>query len=158
MIFFNIHNGCNYLSVLGFKLIQMIFFNIHNGCNYLSVLGFKLIQMIFFNIHNGCNYLPVLGFKLILISKMGWWYRPIDFNSLWPSGTIWHRRYLSMLLQVMACCLTAPSHCLKQCWLPILWHSFQGNVYLKYSRYQSPCCVWNLHLWNHSNISHATIS
>ena len=38
-------------------------------------------------------------------------------NSLWPSNTIrWHR-YWPTLAQVMACCLTAPSHHLNQWWL-----------------------------------------
>ena len=37
------------------------------------------------------------------------------------------------VVQVMAWCLTALRHYLDQCWLTInkmLWHSFQGNVYL----------------------------
>ena len=41
------------------------------------------------------------------------------FNSLWPSGALWRQRSGSTLAQVMACCLTAPSHCLNQCWLII---------------------------------------
>ena len=51
-------------------------------------------------------------------------------NSLWPSDTIWWLRSGSMLAQVMACCLTAPSHYLKQCWLIITkeqWHSSDGS-------------------------------
>ena len=51
-------------------------------------------------------------------------------NSLWPSDTIWHQRSWSTLDQVMACCLTAPSHYLNQCWLLIsvfLWHSPESN-------------------------------
>ena len=35
----------------------------------------------------------------------------------------------STLAQVMACCLTAPSHYLNQCWLiirKVLWHSSEG--------------------------------
>ena len=47
-------------------------------------------------------------------------------NSLWPSDTIWWHRSGSILAQVMACCLTAPSHYLKQSWFTvkgILWHS-----------------------------------
>ena len=37
----------------------------------------------------------------------------------------------STLAQVMACCLTAPSHYLSQCWLIICevqWHSSEGSV------------------------------
>ena len=59
-----------------------------------------------------------------------------DFvNSLWPSDAIWRHRSGSTLAQVMACCLTAPSHYLNQCWLTIskvhAWHSPEG------------ICVWS---------------
>ena len=36
-------------------------------------------------------------------------------NSLWPSNTIQYHRTWSTLVQVMACCLIAPSHYLNQC-------------------------------------------
>ena len=47
-------------------------------------------------------------------------------NSLGPSDAIWRWRSWSTLVQVMVCCLTAPSHYLNQCWLiisKVLWHS-----------------------------------
>ena len=40
-------------------------------------------------------------------------------NSLWPSDAIWQYRSGSTLAQVMACCLTASSHYLNQCWLTL---------------------------------------
>ena len=49
-------------------------------------------------------------------------------NSLWPSDAIWRHRSWSTLAQVMACCLTAPSHYLNQCWhiiSKVQWHSFE---------------------------------
>ena len=52
------------------------------------------------------------------------------FNSLGPNGTIWRQRSGSTLAQVMACCLTAPSHYLNQCWLlisDVSWHSSENN-------------------------------
>ena len=52
----------------------------------------------------------------------------ITIDSLWPSDAIWHRRYWSTLVQVMA-----PSHYLNQYWLSVnkvLWRSFQCNDYL----------------------------
>ena len=52
------------------------------------------------------------------------------FNSLWPSDAIWQYRSGSTLVQVMACCLTAPSHYLNQCWLiisKIQRHSAERN-------------------------------
>ena len=54
----------------------------------------------------------------------------ISFNSLGPSDAIWRHKSGSTLAQVMACCLTAPSHYLNQCWLiisKVLWHSSEGN-------------------------------
>ena len=51
-------------------------------------------------------------------------------NSLRPSDAIWRQRTGSTLAQVMAWCLTAPSHCLNQCWLIISkvpWHSCEDN-------------------------------
>ena len=51
-------------------------------------------------------------------------------NSLWPRDVIWWQGSRSTLAQVMACCLTAPSHYLPQCWLMIskvLWHSPDRN-------------------------------
>ena len=52
------------------------------------------------------------------------------FNSLGPSDAIWRWRSWSILVQVMACCLRAPSHYLNQCWLiisKVLRHSSEGN-------------------------------
>ena len=52
--------------------------------------------------------------------------RPHWVNSLWPSDAIGRQGTESALARVMACCLTAPSHYLNQCWLMIsevLWHS-----------------------------------
>ena len=51
--------------------------------------------------------------------------------SLWPNDTIWRHRFLSILAQIMACCLTAPSHYLNQCWFIIsnlLWHSSESII------------------------------
>ena len=51
-------------------------------------------------------------------------------NSLSPSDAILWQRSGSILAQVMACCLMAPSHYLNQCWLiisEVLCHSSEGN-------------------------------
>ena len=59
------------------------------------------------------------------------WLSPgIKFNSLWPSDAIWWQRSGSILVQVMACCLTAPNHYQNQCWLiisKVQWHSSEDN-------------------------------
>ena len=41
------------------------------------------------------------------------------YSILTPSDAILRHRFGSTLVHVMACCLTAPSHYLKQCWLII---------------------------------------
>ena len=44
----------------------------------------------------------------------------VSFNSLWPSNAIWQHTSGSTLAKVMACCLTAPSLYLNQCWLLVI--------------------------------------
>ena len=39
---------------------------------------------------------------------------PLSVNLLWPNDAIWWQKTESSLAQVMACCLTAPSHYLNQ--------------------------------------------
>ena len=54
----------------------------------------------------------------------------LSLNSLRPSdGIRWHKS-LSILAQVMACCLTSPTHYLNHHWFiisKIQWHSSEGN-------------------------------
>ena len=63
----------------------------------------------------------------------------ITSNSLWPSDIIWMHRTGAKWVQLMACCLMAPSHYLDQYWLinKVLWHSpegdFTGNAQDSYS-------------------------
>ena len=66
----------------------------------------------------------------------------IKINSLWPSDTIWQHKSGWTLAQVMACCLTAPSHYLNQSWLiisKVQWHSSESN----FTRDTSVICHWN---------------
>ena len=68
------------------------------------------------------------------------------FNSLWPNAAVWQQWSRSTLAQVMACCLTAPSHYLNQCWLlisKILWYSPDSNFTEKTS---------DIYLWNEFEI------
>ena len=69
--------------------------------------------------------------------------KPQYVNSLWPSDAIWWHRSGSTLAQVMACCLTAPSHYLNQCWLiinEVQWHSYLSN----FTTNASTISHWNL--------------
>ena len=53
-------------------------------------------------------------------------------NTLWPGDAIWQYRAQSTLAQVMDCCLTAPSHYLKPCWLiisEVSWYSYSPDSF-----------------------------
>ena len=64
--------------------------------------------------------------SMFLANLIGKRHISLQVNSLWPNDAIWRHRTCSTLAQVMACCLTAPSHYLNQCWLiisKVQWHS-----------------------------------
>ena len=70
-------------------------------------------------------------------------------NSFWHSDAIWRQGSRSTLVQVMACCLTAPSHYLNQCWLIIAkvqWCSSEGNFHLRYRCHLSLKLAWKFFL------------
>ena len=78
-------------------------------------------------------------------------------NSLWPSDIIWRQRSGSTLAQVMACCLTTPSHYLNQCWLfigEIQRHS-PGRTSWKHDLYN---VLWRQCSTLMQNILHKTIN
>ena len=65
---------------------------------------------------------------LILLTSNVPWY--IMFNTMWPSDAIWWHRSVSIVVQLMACCLMPPSHYLNQCWLTVnkvMWHLSESN-------------------------------
>ena len=63
-------------------------------------------------------------------------------NSLGPSDAIWWHRSKPTLVQVMACCLMAPSHYLNQCRLII--NKFQRHSYKKnFTRNSSAINHWS---------------
>ena len=78
-------------------------------------------------------------------------------NSLWSSDTIWWRISGSILAQVMACCLTAPSHYLSQYWFIIsrvLCHSPIGY----HTRNASNRYIWKSHMWSQSHVPQGTMN
>ena len=84
------------------------------------------------------NRVLTLQDKKVLVSHT----EGFQLNSLWPSDTIWQHRFGSALAQVMACCLTAPSHYLNQCWLTISkiqWHPSESN----FTRDTSGISLWH---------------
>ena len=85
-------------------------------------------------------------------------------NLLKPSDFKWRWRYSSTLVQVMAWCLTAPSHYLNQCWLTIkdiLWHSLQVNNVQWNVKENNPVKENHSHIWRlwcQNHVSQAGIS
>ena len=60
----------------------------------------------------------------------------LNFNSLWPSDAIWDQVTWSTLVQVMAWCLSAPSHYLNQCWL------ITGRSCSTWGQFHRKCSRW----------------
>ena len=64
-----------------------------------------------------------------------------DINSVRPVDTVWHYLNWSTRVQIMACCLTAPSHYLNQCWLMISkvpWHNYNLKIQSSKTRLKIP--------------------
>ena len=110
----------------------------HNGQDYI-----KITQLRCGNFGHNCGPLCTLQNPTQVYSDVWNWHRHnisdtvvniwrkhdwyivtsiSNVNSLWPGDTIvtiWRNKSGSTLAQVMACCLTAPSYYLNQCWLII---------------------------------------
>ena len=76
---------------------------------------------------------------------------PFHIISLQPKDVIWWHRFESTSAQAMACCLMAPSHYLKQCWLNINkvhQHTFERNFTRDTSTinhlYHHENCTWKI--------------
>ena len=108
-----------------------------NGKTSISSAAISWVFLGFFSqsatkhiIHNDMKHKGTVDvIDITLISTMtlhdNW-----EINSLRPSDALWRHRSMATLAQVMACCLTAPSHYLNQCWLiisKVLWHSREYN-------------------------------
>ena len=67
----------------------------------------------------------------IILPNYIWLAEQTHFNSLGAHDAIWRWRSRSTLVQVMACCLMAPSQYLNQCWLiisKVLRHSSEDII------------------------------
>ena len=113
--------------------LPMSFFSIGNTSFVINWLLCQLISLHKTHQYSmaGCrwpfDYMPEPCF-----SAIGglWRWRDSHFNSLWHGDVIWRHKPGSSSSHVMACCLTAPSHYLNQCWLiisEIQWKSHEGN-------------------------------
>ena len=89
------------------------------------------------------------AFELLSVACVHAFFIVLYFNLLRPSDAIWRQRSGSTLAQVMACCLTAPSHYLNLRWFiisKVKWHSSKS----KFTRDNSVINHWN-YLKFHSN-------
>ena len=104
---------------------------------HTMICGVWQVNDILFDIVHSKMWMPnVLIYHSLLeklaVEKLQKWIVMSVFISfsLWRSDTIWRQRSGSTLAQVIACCLTAPSHYLKQCWLIVIElqrNSYYGN-------------------------------
>ena len=99
-----------------------------------GVVVTKALSGKFFSFATSTWYFPWITFLIVSWKKIFvFWlnfHQVCSWVSLWPSDTIWRQRTGLTLVQVMACCLTATSHYLNQCWLiisKVQWHSSDGN-------------------------------
>ena len=106
-----------------------MFKNIHCGS---SIMDLKSELSIFSLMHDVTKEF-YYGFKkwAEYFFANAWCNKKSYIKSLWPSDAIQRWRSWSTLVQVMACCLMAPSHYLNQCWLitseVLRWYSLGGN-------------------------------
>ena len=73
------------------------------------------IRVLFREVDQSARVHPIPFHSTSLNSCKFFCFLWIHIKSLWPSDAIWQHRSGTMLAQVMACCLTAPSHYLNQC-------------------------------------------
>ena len=127
----------------GKRAVLLICWYIMSRHTYSSIIGcatwWPLLallcwyRLIFFKSLQFTEIYALAMFKCIAVA----W-----FNSLWPSDTVWGHKSGSTLAQIMACCLTAPSHYLNQCWLiisKVQWQSSECN----FTRDASAISHWN---------------
>ena len=82
------------------------------------------LQLVFISEH---KFTSITAYTILNQRCPGSCCPSVCINSLRPSDTTWRQRSGSTLAQVMACCLTAPSHYLNQCWViisEVQWHSY----------------------------------
>ena len=105
------HEGT--LKVISNTLLDIDFMhgNIH-GLLYENIINITILPPMIRPSRDTYKWKSYLSNHLIIIGS-------IKINSLWPGDRIWHCWFWSTLVQVVACCLMAPSYYLKKYWLII---------------------------------------
>ena len=108
--------GMDHIAILGDTIDQIAW----NKAGIFKVSS-RLVILVYCNIwHDFCEICLLNNDSQYVFQD-----QMISFNSFWPIDTTWHHRTWSTLVQVMACCLMAPSHYPNQCWFiisEILWY------------------------------------
>ena len=141
---FNVHFGCDAFDEIKHKIAQpdtyqehkmLMFLYLERGYVWVSLgtLPLRIRIILLCSIIKGDMWFSCIISNNIAVSKIWipqsvvqWFY----FNSLWPSDAIRRQGTESTLAQGMTCCLTTPSHYLKQCLLilsKVQWHLSEGN-------------------------------
>ena len=102
-----------------------VFFDLHMNQRLSKQLRHRWFETPSRSLRRHCNDLLWIVWCILSCILEDW------FNPLGPSDAIWRWWCWSTLVQAMACCLTAPSHYLNQCWLiisKVLWHSSEDII------------------------------
>ena len=109
---------CLGLNMLNNKMV-------HNGMHHIFLMvqryNIHILNWGFCIVFHSNNIIKFCYFTEVFL---------LYLNSLLPNDAIWQHGSRSTMVQVMACCLTAPSHYLNQSWLintKVQWCSSEGN-------------------------------
>ena len=145
-----LYNGCNYISMLGLKLIH-VNKRIHRynaNCREMSgnfvayLLKRHLVNIIMdvSTLYNGCKYISMLGLKLIHVNKRIPWYKIIFVltSTNWPHISCTSSIYFDWWAEwVMK----------KHCLVVILWNVAEHQMYKYLSHINSSKAKSNLLIW-----------
>ena len=138
---------CHYAIDFLYEYIFVVWYNINTRSQGDVKINFLIICTIIIEFNSPILHGQSLTHcNLFTQTKNHAWHTQVSWrgwlNSLWPRDVIWRHRSGSTLVQVMACCLTAPSHYLNQCWLiisKVQRHSSECN----FTRDTSAVSHWN---------------
>ena len=108
----------------GHQIVRLSLIYGSSGCSYQHEYTGKLKAVIIMFMAAGSYWHWSCLWAVCLCASINY------LKPLWPCDTIWYLRSWSTLVQVLACCLLAPSHYLSQCWLimkGVHWHSPERN-------------------------------
>ena len=108
-------------------LITTIFCTRHDSVTVVTCAKYRCDRRVYSKLEHS-EFSSNFKFNRNMLSGTG--ARSLSVNSLWPCDAIWHHRSGLTLAQVMACCLTMPSHYLNS-WRflisEVLWYSPENN-------------------------------